>query len=258
MSDRIGKHLDGDAFADALISGIHRVLGAQDQLNRINVFPVADSDTGTNLSLSLSAALPVLTRPGEKHLGTMLAAVADALLDGARGNSGAIIAQFFQGMSDASGEITRFTTYTFSKAVSVGSEYAHDALSNPREGTILSVMAAFALSLEQQVSDAGGDGIPAVFARAGQSVEEALAHTQQQLEVLRKAGVVDAGAKGFAELVAGFGTFLFEGTIVPAPDQDLTGRIEPVVDFAESDNASHHHGHRDQSPQAARGALGIR
>ena len=90
--------MDGDALAAALVSGIHRVLADQEFLNRINVFPVADSDTGTNLSLSLGAALGPLNAPGEKHLGTMLAAVADALLDGARGNSGAIVAQFFQGM----------------------------------------------------------------------------------------------------------------------------------------------------------------
>ena len=69
----------------------------------------------------------------------MLAATADALLDGARGNSGAIMAQFFQGLSDSAGELTRFTTTTFSKAVRMGSDYAHDALSNPRDGTILSL-----------------------------------------------------------------------------------------------------------------------
>jgi len=102
-----GKHIDGDILASALISGIHRVIGQQELLNRINVFPVADSDTGTNLSLSLSSALSVLQEDPGKHLGTMLAAMADALLDGARGNSGAIIAQFFQGLSDSAGEITR-------------------------------------------------------------------------------------------------------------------------------------------------------
>ncbi|MDH3364352.1 MAG: DAK2 domain-containing protein, partial [Gammaproteobacteria bacterium] len=113
MTSPVSKYLDGDALAVALTSGIHRVISEQELLNRINVFPVADSDTGTNLSLTLSAALAVLNRPGEKHLGTMLAAIADALLDGARGNSGAIVAQFFQGMSDSAGEISRFTTYTF-------------------------------------------------------------------------------------------------------------------------------------------------
>ena len=142
MSDSVSMHLDGNKLASALVSGIHRVIDEQDFLNRINVFPVADADTGTNLSLSLGSALPLLGSPDEKHLGTMLAAVADTLLDGSRGNSGAIIAQFFQGMSDSACELNRFTTYTFGKAVLLGSEYAYDALSDPKEGTILSVISA--------------------------------------------------------------------------------------------------------------------
>ena len=234
----MSKYLDGDTFAVALTSGIHRVIGEQDLLNRINVFPVADSDTGTNLSLSLSTALGVLGEPGEKHLGTMLAAVADALLDGARGNSGAIVAQFFQGMSDSAGEITRFTTYTFGKAVRTGSEYAHDALSQPREGTILSVIAAFSDSIAHQVSEVREADFSVAIENATQRVEEALANTPNQLDVLRKAGVVDAGAKGFAELVAGMSDFLSNGKVVPMPNTALQYDIEPPVDFAEADNES--------------------
>jgi len=238
LSSEISKHMDGDALAAALTSGIHRVLGEQELLNRINVFPVADSDTGTNLSLSLGSALGPLAKPGEKHLGTMLAAVADALLDGARGNSGAIVAQFFQGMSDSAGEITRFTTYTFGKAVSMGNEYAHDALSEPREGTILSVIAAFSQSIAHQVSNVREGDFPVVISKALERVEEALANTPNQLEVLRKAGVVDAGAKGFTELVAGIADYLQHGTIVPLPDTSFAHDLEPALNFLEADNES--------------------
>ena len=233
------RYLDGNALAAALTSGIHRVLADQDFLNRINVFPVADSDTGTNMSLSLGAALGVLGKPGDKHLGTMLAALADALLDGSRGNSGAIVAQFFQGISDAAGEITRFTTYTFARAVKVGDEYARDALSKPREGTILSVISAFADSVSGQV-DAGNDGeFSAAFDTAVERVNEALANTPNQLDVLRKAGVVDAGAKGFTELVTGMADYLRDGTVVPLPDHSIAHEIEPPVEFSDADNESH-------------------
>jgi len=238
LSSEVSKHMDGDALAAALTSGIHRVLGEQELLNRINVFPVADSDTGTNLSLSLGSALGPLAKPGEKHLGTMLAAIADALLDGARGNSGAIVAQFFQGMSDSAGEITRFTTYTFGKAVSMGNEYAHDALSEPREGTILSVIAAFSQSIAHQVSNVREGDFPVVISKALERVEEALANTPNQLEVLRKAGVVDAGAKGFTELVAGIAGYLQDGTIVPLPDTSFAHELEPALNFLEADNDS--------------------
>ncbi len=238
MTSSDGKHIDGDVLASALISGIHRVIGQQELLNRINVFPVADSDTGTNLSLSLSSVLGVLQEEPGKHLGTMLAATADALLDGARGNSGAIIAQFFQGVSDSAGEITRFTTYTFGKAVKLGSEYAHDALSKPCEGTVLSVITAFAESITHQVSADSDAEFSAVIDQARVKVDEALANTPKQLDVLRKAGVVDAGAKGFAELVSGMSEYLRDGHMTPMPETALLDDIEPPVKFSAADNTS--------------------
>ncbi len=238
MSKPAGKRIDGDVVAEALISGIHRVIAKQELLNRINVFPVADSDTGTNLSLSLGSALPILRNGKEKHLGTMLAAIADALLDSARGNSGAIIAQFFQGMSDSAGEISHFTADTFGAAVSAGSEYAHDALSQPREGTILSVMAAFADSLTQQGNDAPLYEFSARVDRARLRVDAALADTPNQLDVLRKAGVVDAGAKGFAELVGGFSDYLKDGRIAPVPETALLDELQPRINFSAADNTS--------------------
>ena len=212
------SHLDGDTLGLALQSGIHSVIADQSFLNKINVFPVADGDTGTNLSLSMSAALGVLRAPGEKHLGTMLAATADALLDGARGNSGAIMAQFFQGVSDSAGELTRFTTATFSKAVRTGSDYAHDALSNPREGTILSLIAEFANSFESQVKGAEPGNFADVFAQTMPRLDAALARTTGQLDELRKAGVVDAGAKGFVDLISGISKYLQSGEMVAMPD----------------------------------------
>jgi DegV family protein with EDD domain len=234
LNGPVSTQLSGDRFANALISGIHRVIDGQELLNQINVFPVPDGDTGTNLSLSLGAALPVLQQNDEKHLGTLLASVADALLDGARGNSGAIMAQFFQGMSDSAGELSRFTPYTFARAVVMGSDYAHDAMSNPREGTILSVIAAFAASVDDRSKrDADGD-FPALVGGALEVSRQALADTQQQLEVLRRAGVVDAGAKGFVELVDGMNEYLSTGTIVAEPDLSLLSIEAPLVTVGSS------------------------
>lgn len=238
MNTSISKHLDGDALADALISGIHRVIGEQDYLNRINVFPVADGDTGTNMSLSLGAGLGVLKKPGDKHLGTMLAALADALLDGARGNSGAIVAQFFQGVSDSAGELTRFSTYTFSKALCQGSEYAHDALSNPREGTVLSVITAFAESVAGQVSDDHEDLFPAILVAALERANTALIETQEQLDVLRKAGVVDAGAKGFVALIEGMTSYVTRGEVAEEPDLSVLHSDEAAAVMAGADEDS--------------------
>jgi uncharacterized protein len=209
--------IDAGEFALALRSGIYRVIAGQADLNRINVFPVADGDTGTNLSLTLGAALPTLTDPRQEHVGLLLAAVADALLDGARGNSGAIMAQFFQGMSDTAADLTHFSPDSFAHAVAAGCEYARDALSDPQDGTILSVIAAFARELDHPASASSDQGLLAVLPDAVASASRALEETERQLEVLRKAGVVDAGAKGFVELARGMADYLVHGIVTDAP-----------------------------------------
>jgi len=210
--------MDGDSLASALQSGIHRVIGEQETLNRINVFPVADGDTGTNMSLSLGAALGPLTGPEPKHLSQMLASVADAMLDGARGNSGAIVAQFFQGLSDSAGEVSELSTRSFCDAVSLGSEYAHDALADPKEGTILSVIAVFAQSLQQQAGNEDEQHFGTMLESALAAAQTALARTQEQLDVLRKAGVVDAGAKGFVAMLEGITEYVIHGRIAAKPN----------------------------------------
>ncbi len=222
------RHLASDRLATALKSGFHRVIEEQDELNRINVFPVPDSDTGTNLSLTLGSALGVLDRDF-KHLGSLLAALADALLDGARGNSGAIIAQFFQGVSDATGDMSRFTTYTFGKAIEQGAEYARDAIAEPREGTILSVIAAFSIAIRQHAVDQKEERFDILLPAAVDRIRQALADTTGQLEVLRRAGVVDAGAKGFVTLVEGAMLFIVNNEVTPRP---ALGSLEDVVDVA--------------------------
>lgn len=227
------RHLGSDRFAQALRSGIHRVIGEQEDLNAINVFPVPDGDTGTNLSLSLGAALGALQRPG-KHVGALLAGLADALLDSARGNSGAIVAQFFQGLSDAAEQLARFSTHSFTKAVALGNEYARDALSVPREGTILSVIGAFATSLERQTATNASQDFTELFGNALDDCRQALARTKTQLEELRKAGVVDAGARGFVVLVEGMHEYLGSGRVQPLPEHVELEEIVPAAGFADA------------------------
>jgi len=235
LQERDGLH--SETLATALRSGIHRVIQEQELLNRINVFPVADGDTGTNLSLSLGATLETISAYESGPLSTFLAALADSLLDSARGNSGAIVAQFFQGMSDSAENLSHFSTHTFAGAVSHGSEYAHDALANPCEGTILSVIAVFAASLREQTAGNHKIGFAEMLNQAVTSAQTALARTTEQLEELRKAGVVDAGAKGFVTLIEGMTAFIADGQVTGKPEfADLlsdAGVIETVGVAAE-------------------------
>jgi DegV family protein with EDD domain len=237
MSELRRTGIDGNTFAVALQSGIYRVIGQQDYLNRINVFPIADSDTGTNLNLSLSAALPFLAGDNEKPLGQLLIATADVLLDNARGNSGAIFAQFFQGLSDSVGDSTELTPESFAAAAVVGSEYARAALSRPREGTILSAISAFAEALSRQVATSPHAEFSAQLHLASQAAHAAVEKTQTQLDVLKKAGVVDAGAKGFAELLGGFSDYLSTGEQSTKPELTVLDELPPALEISATDNA---------------------
>jgi dihydroxyacetone kinase-like predicted kinase len=233
----LAAEMSASDFAFALRSGIYRVMSEQENLNRINVFPVADGDTGTNLSLSLGAALDILNNPANEPLGRMLASIADAMLDGARGNSGAIVAQFFQGMSDAAEGLEIFTSSSFSAAVRRGSDYAHDALSNPKEGTILTVVRALADALVEQSERTANITFTELFRNSVSNMRAALERTQTQLDALRKAGVVDAGAKGFVALISGISDFVTDGSETEEPPIAAHISTGPSLEMAGSDNS---------------------
>ena len=204
-------YLDGPRLNRGLRAGISRIIADQERLNRINVFPVPDGDTGTNLTITMQSVLRALSGSDDAHAGRTLELVADAALDGARGNSGAILAQFFHGLGDACGHLRLITTDNFIEAVQRGADYARDALSEPREGTVLTVLTDFAAEL-QRVRDRRHD-FAVLLEKGLERARRALAETTNQLEVLRKAGVVDAGAQGFVDLLQGVTEFVRRGKL---------------------------------------------
>jgi DegV family protein with EDD domain len=205
--------LDGTRLALLLRAGIQRLLSREEVINKINVFPVPDGDTGTNLALTLHAVLQSLrTRPGD-HAGQLLTRVADAALDGARGNSGAILAQFLLGIGDRTGHLQRITAEDFAQAVAGGASYARDALAEPREGTILTVVADFAQEVGELTGRQGVRDFRQLFSRGLERARLSLEATRDQLESLRRANVVDAGAMGFVELLAGIVHYLETGEL---------------------------------------------
>ncbi|MGH8251065.1 MAG: DegV family protein [Steroidobacteraceae bacterium] len=207
----------GAELAVALRTGIHRLISREEIINKINVFPVPDGDTGTNLALTLQAVLAALSGNPGPDAGQLLTRVADAALDGARGNSGAILAQFLQGLADRAGHLPALDVEAFADAATAGAAYAHQSLAEPREGTILTVLGEFAAAADQAVRAQGAQDFPTVFRAALAASQRTLAATRDQLEVLRRANVVDAGALGFVELVAGMADY-FETGVAPAED----------------------------------------
>jgi len=197
--------LTGPRLARALRAGALAVAREQETLNRINVFPVPDADTGANLASTLRAAAAALTTPNELTVGQTARTAADAALDGARGNSGAIFAQFLHGMAEAIGTRVSVTTREFVAAARRGTDSAQHALSQPVEGTILSVLKAWATALEEQTAKIHDFG--ELLGRGLERAREALAYTPKQLAVLARHGVVDAGALGFVYFLEGISTF---------------------------------------------------
>ena len=201
------KTLNGQQFFDAFSSGASQVIGQQDHLNAINVFPVPDGDTGTNLAVTLSHIME--TAQVSDSIGDTLASMSDAAIIGARGNSGAIFAQFLGGLSENLRQRAHVTLEHFTQAVEHARSRAYRAMSEPREGTILSVITDWAGSLRENLARAGS--FRELFQRSLAAAEASLAGTTARLEVLRRAGVVDAGALGFYGFIQGIAEYLVTG-----------------------------------------------
>lgn len=215
---------------------MRRVIARREALNRINVFPVPDGDTGSNMAFTVGSVLGGALSRRASSAGELLRRVADDAIDGARGNSGAILAQFLQGAGESAGAARVLTVDGLARAVSAGSALARGALAEPREGTILSVIRAFAESLENQVASGMRD-LRSVFEVALQRARAALADTPRQLPVLRQAGVVDAGAQGFVDLLEGIGDYLATG-------EEGSDEVE-----AETRSFAGHELHEDPDPE---------
>jgi DegV family protein with EDD domain len=219
-------YLDGDRLSRALRAGIANVVAAQRELNDINVFPVPDGDTGTNMAHTLVSAGSVLQGARKNHCGDLLNAVADAALDGARGNSGAILAQFLQGVADTLSDCARASGAELADALVAGAEYARSALGEPMEGTILSVITDTANAMREAQAEVAGD-IGAMLASGLAAARVSLEQTRTQLEAMRKANVVDAGGKGFVLLLEGIANDLADGSLrSPPPALSVPGADE--------------------------------
>jgi DegV family protein with EDD domain len=208
------RTLSGREFAQVLRSGTHAVLRHEDLLDRINVFPVADADTGANLAATLTAAAGGLAKNPPADIGTAVGRAADAAIAGARGNSGAILAQFFQGLAEGVRQKRTVATTEFATAVTLGVDAAYDAVQRPREGTILSVFRAWAQELESRARML--PDFPELLSHAFAAAQQALDETPRQLEVLARHRVVDAGGQGLVYFLEGMLDVLRGHTPIPA------------------------------------------
>ena len=194
------RTLNGPAFSRVLRAGTLAVVREQETLNRINVFPVRDADTGANLAATLKAAASRLGSASPDGVGSAARVAADGALDGARGNSGAIFAQFLHGLAGGMERHSQVDGPQFADAARRGTESAYTALQDPREGTILSVLRAWSHELGRRSAE---EDFIEMMHGGLLAAREALADTPRQLEVLARSHVVDAGGQGFVYFLEG-------------------------------------------------------
>jgi DegV family protein with EDD domain len=194
-------YVDGPRLARSIFAAADWVAAGRDEINRINVFPVPDGDTGTNFSLTLRSVADALRALGDAPLPETARAMARAAVLGARGNSGMMLAHFLLGFTESLGDRGSARAQDVAAAMQAGSDRLYASLDDPREGTILTVAREAAAAAERAAADS--PDIAEFMRRFLEEGEAALARTPQLMAVLREAGVVDAGGKGFVRMIEG-------------------------------------------------------
>src|SRR5690625_669422 len=208
-------HIDGPGLRGALIAACDYVQLQRAALNRINIFPVPDGDTGTNFALTARSIADRLRSGTDDHLGAVAREAAEAGILGARGNSGMILSHYLLGLAESIGDRVRMSVTEFAESLRAASDHVYRALEDPIEGTIVTVMRETAEEAESR----SFASFQTLFRRILRRAYATLARTPELLPVLRKAGVVDAGAKGFVHLLEGIVAYLSGDPIVALEEE---------------------------------------
>jgi DAK2 domain fusion protein YloV len=200
------------ALARAALASLER---SRQRIDDLNVYPVPDGDTGTNLTLTVRALVEALEASNAGDRATLVREVTRAALMGARGNSGVILSQIVRGAAEGLGETDEVDAATIARALRAASDAAYRAVRRPVEGTMLTVVRALAEEAEGRA--AAGPPVPEVLVDLVRRGDEAVAQTQDQLDVLRDAGVVDAGGAGLIEIVRGIAASVSGEELPEAP-----------------------------------------
>lgn len=196
------KSLNGIQFADMVQMGAHHLYQNADYVDALNVFPVPDGDTGTNMNLSMTSGAKETEAHAQEHIGKTAGALSKGLLMGARGNSGVILSQLFRGFGKAIANEPELSAVKFAEALQHGVETAYKAVMKPVEGTILTV-AKDAAAKGMEVSKTETDVI-ALFEAVVTEAKASLERTPDLLPVLKEVGVVDSGGQGLVYVYEGF------------------------------------------------------
>ena len=222
--------IDGAAFRRMAISASAAIDNHKQKINDLNVFPVPDGDTGTNMSMTFQNAVQDLRKAEDPTLTKAADIVASALLRGARGNSGVILSLLFRGFAKSLKGKTEADGTDLALALTEGVEAAYKAVMKPAEGTILTVSrVSAAAGVEAAKADPGAES---VLEQIILSAQDALEKTTHQNPVLKKAGVVDAGGMGYIVILQGMLASLQGNDVIPAEPSDT---VREAADFSDFD-----------------------
>ncbi len=231
------KSINGATFKKMVFAGVSLLEQNKEYIDSLNVFPVPDGDTGTNMFLTMKSAVGEINKCVGNDLLSLSEAFSKGALRGARGNSGVITSQIFKGFCSVTKNCKEITTKDFAKAMQEGATIAYKAVTKPKEGTILTVirvMAENAVSLAKKHDD-----FDVFFKKVIDTGEEILKQTPEMLPVLKKAGVVDSGGRGILVIFTGFYRFLmgeeleytFEDETKPQTVDDVIADINNLGDI---------------------------
>ncbi len=218
--------IDGHILATGFISGANMLYNKRGEVDALNVFPVPDGDTGTNMSMTSGALAKALAEVKSDSVTKICDTMSYATLRGARGNSGVILSQYFRGISKSLKGKTECTALEFAEALKAGSEAAYAAVMNPTEGTILTVGKAAASAAYFAARD-GGELVDVVKAAVSEG-EDTLNKTPDMLPQLKAAGVVDAGGQGWVYILKGL-LLAIEGNPVEREDGSVEATAAPTA-----------------------------
>ena len=227
--------IEGEMLADMILLGSNHLSNNADMIDALNVFPVPDGDTGTNMNLSMTSGANEVKKVAGRTVSEVANALAKGLLMGARGNSGVILSQLFRGFSKGVTGLDELTTVTMAQGLQSGVKTAYKAVIKPVEGTILTVAKDTANEAEKVAQET--DDFIEFMERVIEAARKSLDHTPELLPILKEVGVVDSGGKG---LVIIYEAFLAALKGEPLPDVDPNR-----VSMGDMVSAEHHISHQD-------------
>ena len=209
--------ITGEILRNAVISGANNIANNRHSVDELNVFPVPDGDTGTNMTLTIKNAAKELTVVSNKNVSEVADITASALLRGARGNSGVILSLIFRGIAKGLKGKETAEGAELAAALQNGVSAAYKAVMKPTEGTILTVVRMAAGAAEEAVKSGDKDFV-LVFEKALLGAKDALENTPEMLPVLKKAGVVDAGGCGLVTIFEGMLSVFKDGVVIESQE----------------------------------------